>query len=90
MNNVVFRKTMKKVRKHEDIKLVTTERRRGPLVSGTNYHTKSLFKANSLAIESKTTEIVLNKPVYLGLSILELRKPFFFFYNNVYTKNKIN
>ena len=57
MNNVVFGKTMKKVREQEDIDLVTAERRRGPLVSGTNYHTTSLFKANSLAIESKTTEI---------------------------------
>ena len=39
MNNVVFGKTMENARKHRDIKLVTTERRRKKLVSEPNYHT---------------------------------------------------
>ena len=39
MNNSVFGKTMENVRKHRDIKLVTTDRRRNPLVSEPNYHT---------------------------------------------------
>ena len=38
MNNEVFGKTMKNVRKHRYIKLVTTERRRKYLVSKLNYH----------------------------------------------------
>ena len=38
-NNTVFRKTMKNVRKHRYIKLVTTERRRKRLVPESNYHT---------------------------------------------------
>ena len=39
MNNAVFGKTMENVRKHRDIKLVTTERRKNHLVSKPNYHT---------------------------------------------------
>ena len=42
MHNVVFGKTMENVRKHRDIKVVTTERRRNNLVSETNFHTTNL------------------------------------------------
>ena len=53
MNNAVFGKTMENVRKHRDIKLVTTQRRRNYLVSEPNYHTTKFFKENLLGIEMK-------------------------------------
>ena len=74
MNNAVYGKTMENVRKHRDIKLFTTKRRRNYLVSEPNYQTKMFFTENLLAIEIKKTEILMNKPVHLGFSILELRK----------------
>ena len=43
MNNAVFGKTMKNVRKHRDIKLVTTKRRSNYLVSEPNYHTTNFY-----------------------------------------------
>ena len=52
-NNVVFGKTMENVKKHRDIKLVTTERRRNYLVSEPNYHTTKFFTEYLLAIEMK-------------------------------------
>ena len=67
-------KTMENVRKHRDIKLVTTERRRNYLVSEPNYHTARFFTENLLAIEMKKTQILMNKFVYLGLSLLDLSK----------------
>ena len=53
MNNAVFGKTIENVRKHRDIKLITTERRNNYLVSEPNYHTTKFFKENLLAIEMK-------------------------------------
>ena len=53
MNNSIFGKTMENVRKHRDIKLVTTEKRRNYLVSEPNYHTTKFFTEHLLAIEIK-------------------------------------
>ena len=74
MNNDVFGKTMENVRKYKDIKLVTTDKRRNQLVSEPNYHTTKWFAENLLAIEMKKTKVKINKPVYLGLPILEISK----------------
>ena len=62
------------MRKHRNIKLATTERKRKYLASEPNYHTTKFFTKNLLTIEMKKTEILMNKPVYLGLSITELSK----------------
>ena len=62
---------MENVRKYRDIKLVTTERRRKYLVSEPNYHTTKFFTEHFLAIAIKRTQIYMNKPVYLGLLIIE-------------------
>ena len=74
MNNAVFGKTMENVRKHRDIKLVTTDKRRNQLVTEPNYHTTKWYSENLLAIEMKKTKGKMNKPIYLGLSILEISK----------------
>ena len=74
MNNAVFGKAMENVRKYRDIILVTTERRKNYLVSEPNYHTTKFFTENVLATEMKKTEILMNEPICLGLSLLELSK----------------
>ena len=65
MNNAVFGKTMENVRKHRDIKLVTTDKRRNQLVSEPNYYTIKWFSKNLVAIEMKKTKIKINKPIYI-------------------------
>ena len=67
-------KTMENVGKHRYIKLVPTVRRRNYLVSERNYHTTKFFSENLLATEMRKNEILMNKPVYLGPSILKLSK----------------
>ena len=54
---------MENVRKHRDIKLVTTEKQRIKLVSKRNYHTTNQFSENLLAIKMKKTKLKMNKPV---------------------------
>ena len=65
---------MENVRKHRDIKLVTTDEKRNKLVSEPNYHTTKCFSENLLAIEMKKTKVKMNKPIYLGMSILDISK----------------
>ena len=72
MNNAVFGKTMENVRKHRDIKLVTTDKRRNQLASEPNYHTTKYFSENLMAIEMKKTKVKMNKPIYLGMSKLDI------------------
>ena len=74
MNNSVFGKTMENIRKHRDIKLVTTDKKRSKLVSEPNYHTINLISEDLSIIEMKKTKVKINKPIYLGLSILEINK----------------
>ena len=72
MNNSVFGKTMDNVWKHRDIKLVTTDKRRNQLASEPNYHTTKYFSENLIAIEMKITRVKMNKPIYHGISILDI------------------
>ena len=72
MNNAVFEKTMESMRKHWNIKLVTTERRRHYLMSKLNYYTIIFLTENLIAIEMKKIQILVTKSVYLGLPLLDL------------------
>ena len=79
---------MENVRKHRDIKLVTTDKRRNQLVSEPNYHTTKWFSENLLAIEMKNTKVKMNKPVYLDFSILDISKTLMYEFWYDYIKPK--
>ena len=74
MNNAVFGKTMENIRKHRDIKLVTTDIKINKLVSEPNYHTMNYISEDLSIIEMNKTKVKMNKPIYLGLSILDINK----------------
>ena len=88
MNNAVFGKIMENVRKHRDIKLVKTDHRRNKLVSEPNYHTMKLINDNLAIIEMRKVKVKMNKPIYLGLSILEISKITMYEFWYDYVKSK--
>ena len=79
---------MEKLRKHRDIKLVTRDEKRSKLISEPNYQTTKQFSENLLAVELKKTKVKMNKPVYLGISILGISKTLMYKFWYDYTKSK--
>ena len=67
-------KTMEDIRKHRNIKLVTTDKKRNKLVSEPNYHTINYISEDLSIIEMNKMKVKKNKPIYLGLSILDISK----------------
>ena len=65
---------MENVRNHKDIKLVTSDKRKKRLVSEPNYYLHKTFSDHLMAIEMKKTRVKMNKPLYLGMSILDISK----------------
>ena len=61
-------------KRKRNIKLVAADKKRSKLVSEPNYHTTTWFSESLIAIEMRKIKVKMNKPVYLGLSILEISK----------------
>ena len=90
MNNAVFGKTMENIRKHRDITLVTTDKKRNKLVSEPNYHTMNYISEDLSIIEMNKTKVKMSKPIYLGLSILDISKILMYEFWYDYMKPKYN
>ena len=88
MNNAVFGKPMENVRKHRDIKLVTTDKKRNTLVSEPNYHAIKWFSENFVAIEMRKAKVKMNKPIYAGMTILDISKALMYEFWYGYLKPK--
>ena len=90
MNNAVFRKTMENIRKHRNIKLVTTDKKRNKLVSEPNYYTINYISEDLSIIKMNKMKVKMNKPIYLGLSILDISKILMYEFWYDYIKPKYN
>ena len=88
MNNSVFGKTMENVRKRQDIKLVTTPEQAAKLINKPNYKKRTIFSETLAAMHMGKTEVVLNKPVYVGMSILDISKNLMYEFHYDYIKPK--
>ena len=90
MNNSVFGKTMENIRNRVDIRLVNSEKKAKKLAAKPNFKHCNIFDENLVAIHMKKTKLVFNKPVYLGMCILDLSKTLMYDFHYKYIKNKFN
>ena len=74
MNNSVFGKTMENIRNHKDMKLVTSDKKYLKYVMKPNFKDGHPFSKHLFAVEMGKREMTMNKPVYLGQTILDLSK----------------
>ena len=88
MNNSVFGKTMENIRNRVDVKLVNTEEKLRKLVAKPNYRGRKIFSENLVSVHMKKTSLTMNKPVYLGMCILELSKTIMYDFHYNYIKPK--
>ena len=88
MNNSVFGKTMENIRNRVDIKLVTDKKKARKLAAKPNFNHCNIFSKDLAAIHMKKTELTFNKPVYLGMCILDLSKTLMYDFHYNYIKQK--
>ena len=88
MNNSVFGKTIENIRKRTDIKLTTTQKQVEKYIYKPNYDGRTTFSGNLVAIHMKKTSLYMNKPVYLGMCILDLSKTLMYEFHYEYIKTK--
>ena len=89
MNNSVFGKTMENIRNRVDVKLVNTKEKLRKLVAKPNLKSPpKIFSEHLVSVHMKKTSLTMNKPVYLGMCILELSKIIMFDFHYQYIKSK--
>ena len=89
MNNSVFGKTMENIRNRVNVKLVNTEEELKKLVAKPNLKSPpKIFSENLVSVHLKKTSLTMNKPVYLGMCILDLSKTIMYDFHYNYIKPK--
>ena len=92
MNNAVYGKTMENVRKHIDFELVSTQSRIQKCINNPNYKGCHIINEDLVGVEKIKSKVKLNKPIFLGMTILDLSKQhmYSFYYDVLKQKYKEN
>ena len=88
MNNSVFGKTMERIENRVDIRLVCDEKEAIKLAAKVSFDRLTIFDENLIAIHNKRTKLFYNKPIYLGMCILDSSKTLMYDFHYNYIKSK--
>ena len=88
MNNSVFGKTLDNIRNRVDVPLISSDKVAQKLATWPNYDRCTIIDENLIAIHTRKTKLYFNKPVYLGMSILDLSKSLMYDFHYNYIKIK--
>ena len=78
MNNSVYGKTMENVRNHQDVKLVHNAKQFKKLTAKPNFKSFKIFTEDLTAVHMAKQDILLNKPTYVDMTILDISKTFMY------------
>ena len=88
MTNSVYGKTMENLRKRINVKFVNNKKDFLKYTSRPTYVNQKLFNKNFAAIHEIKTVLILNKPIYVGFTVLDLSKLLMYdFHYNFIKKN---
>ena len=90
MNNSVFGKTMENLRKRVDVQLVTSEKRLLRIASRPTFVSTKIFNESLVSVRKIKENLVLNKPAYVGMCILDLSKTLMYDFHYNYIKKRYN
>jgi hypothetical protein len=88
MNNPASGKTMENLRKRVDVRLVSDENKLKKLTSSPTFTSLKIFKEDLVAVKKIEEVLILNKPVHVGMSFLELSKTLMYDFHYNYIKKK--
>ena len=88
MSNAVYGKTLENVRNRQNVHIVNNPAKKRKMVSQPHFKSVTHFNENLSAVHMLKTEVVLNKPVYCGASILDLSKFHMYDFHYFYAKKK--
>ena len=90
INNSVFGKTMENLRKRISIKLINNAKGYVKCINKPSFISQKIFSKNFVAILQVKSVLILNKPIYVGFSILDLSKLLMYKFHYEYIKNKFD
>lgn len=88
MNNSVFGKTMENLRKRVDIQLVHNKKRLLKLSAKPGFKSFHIFNNDLASVELSKQKLILNRPIYVGFSILDLSKVLMYDFHYNYVKKR--